>query len=131
MRRTSAGGLSLPRSLRLRRGSDIQALFQRGNRDERASFVALWREGPRGQRVGFAVGRRVGATAVRNRVRRRLREAFRQIQGKLAGDVDVMFIGRAAALGRPFPQLIEEMGRALEAVSARLASGKPGAQKRS
>lgn len=105
---------SLPRRARLRRAADIQAVFQRGNRDEGRSFVLLWlRHGPAPGRAGFAVSRRVGGAVDRNRVRRRLREAYRRVQDRIPEGMDVVFIGRALVLARPFPELLEEMRQAV------------------
>ena len=40
-------------------------------------MTILWREGVDARRVGFAVSRQVRSAVERNRVRRRLREAYR------------------------------------------------------
>jgi ribonuclease P protein component len=106
--------LSLPRRARLRRAAEIQAVFQRGNRDERRSFVLLWlRRGAGQHRAGFAVSRRVGGAVDRNRARRRLREAYRRLQERFPEGIDVVFIGRSLVLTLPFPELLEEMRRAV------------------
>jgi len=120
------GRLSLQRSARLRRASEIQTLFQQGNRDERLSFVALWRPRERGRRVGFAVSRRVGGAVVRNRARRRLREAYRRQQHVLRANVDVVFISRPVVLTRRFTDLLEEMRRTLEGLSRATRGEGPG-----
>ncbi|PWU18090.1 MAG: ribonuclease P protein component [Candidatus Rokuibacteriota bacterium] len=112
------GTHSLDRTLRLRRADEIQALFQRGTRIERPSFVMLWQaagDGPR--RVVFAVGRRVGGAVHRNRARRRLREAYRRVQDTQLGGSDVAFVGRPLVLTVPFPVLVEEVRGALAAIS--------------
>ena len=106
----------LQRSERLRRASEIQALFQQGNREERPSFVLLWHAQAQGRQVGFGVSRRVGGAVARNRVRRRIREAYRRQQGSLRGGVAVMFVGRPPALTRPFTALLDEMRLALESL---------------
>jgi ribonuclease P protein component len=93
---------------------EIQELFQQGNRDERPSFVALWRPREEGRQVGFAVSRRVGGGVARNRARRRLREAYRRQQGVLRAPVVVMFVARPNVLVRRFNDLLEEMRLALE-----------------
>jgi ribonuclease P protein component len=111
------GALSLPRRAGIRRATEIQALFQQGNRDERQSFVALWLPGPRGRRVAFAVSRRLGTAAKRNRVRRRIREAYRREQHALRAGMKVVFVGRPAGLTKPFPALLAEMRSALAAMS--------------
>jgi ribonuclease P protein component len=109
--------LSLQRSDRLRRASEIQVLFQHGNREERPSFVALWQARMEGRQVGFAVSRRVGGAVARNRTRRRIREAYRRQQEGLPKGVAVMFIGRPAALTRRFTVLLDEMRQTLESLA--------------
>ncbi len=65
-------------------------------------------------RVGFTVTKKVGNAVVRNRVRRRLREAFRLhgLASARAGH-DYVVIGRAAALDCPFERLVEDVKYAL------------------
>lgn len=54
-------------------------------------------------RFGFAVGKRIGTAVVRNRVKRRLREAVRALQP--AGGWDVVVIARPAAAEADFAGL--------------------------
>ena len=49
----------------------------------------------------------------RNRVRRRIREAYRLQQHALQPGIDVVFIGRPVALTESFVDLYEEMRQAL------------------
>jgi ribonuclease P protein component len=71
--------------------------------------------------VGFAVGRRLGGSVVRNRARRRLREAYRRQRDLVAPEgIRLCFIGRQASLTCPFDQLIEAVGRALAQTNRRL-----------
>lgn len=105
---TSSAGLALPRGERLRRSADFQAVFQKSNRLERPSFVALWRRGER-RRVGFAVSRQVRRAVQRNRARRRIREAYRQVRELIAGDVELVVVARPSAATRPFRELVEDM----------------------
>jgi ribonuclease P protein component len=50
---------------------------------------------------------------IRNRGRRRLREAYRREQAALHADVAVMFVARPALVTRRFGDLLEEMRRTL------------------
>jgi len=115
--RTPPGALSLPRQAGLQRAAEIQRVFQQGNRDERQSFVALWVPGEGGRRVAFAVSRRLGSAVKRNRVRRRIREAYRREQHALRPGVKVVFVGRPAGLTRSFSGLVSEMRSALAAIN--------------
>lgn len=74
---------------------------------------------PRGDadpaRLGFTVTKKVGNAVIRNRARRRLKEAARLLlrEQALAG-VDLVLIGRDATGKRPFPELQRDLARALK-----------------
>ena len=78
---------------------------------------------PRGDdgpaRLGFTVTKKVGNAVVRNRTRRRLREAARAVlaEAPVAG-VDLVLIGRDATKRREFGLLKQDLRRALSKVGA-------------
>jgi ribonuclease P protein component len=123
---------SLPRAERLRRAGEIQAVFQQGQREESRSFVAVWRPGAQGPKVGFAVSRRVRGAVRRNRARRRLREAYRRQEGALPAGIQVVFVGRPASLTERFSRLLEDMqiviARLSEAMRRAAPTPGPGAR---
>ncbi len=65
-------------------------------------------------RVGFTVTRKIGNAVIRNRTRRRLKEAARLVLAEhpLSG-VDLVLIGREATRGRNFEALQDDLRRAL------------------
>jgi ribonuclease P protein component len=70
-------------------------------------------------RVGFTVSRKVGNAVVRNRVRRRLREAARLvIPGQARADLDYVLVGRQGAIARDFANLRQELVEALKRLKA-------------
>jgi ribonuclease P protein component len=70
-------------------------------------------------RVGFTVTRKVGNAVVRNRVRRRLREAARLVMpGQARPDFDYVLVGRQATLARDFVALRQELLEALRRLKA-------------
>ena len=80
-------------------------------------------------RVGFTLTKKVGNAVVRNRARRRLKEAVRltpDLPAKL--DHDYVIVGRIDAIRLPFAALQTELTRALRGVhdEARVASRRPG-----
>lgn len=122
---------------RLRRRSDFRAVAG-GLRASAKAFVLQARQrGDDGAvRVGFTVSRQVGNAVERNRVRRRLREMVRlsAAAGDTAGPdnlrpgYDYVLIGRPAALGAAFGDMVQELDAALGRVHA-AAAGRTGGAK--
>jgi ribonuclease P protein component len=74
-----------------------------------------------GFRVGFTVTRKVGNAVVRNRARRRLRAAADQVlRANHPAGWDIVLIGRAGTLDRPFASLCEDLRRALARTGVRV-----------
>jgi ribonuclease P protein component len=109
----------LRRSERLTTRAEFQALFQQGKRIERPSMIVLWRPTTEPRRAGFAVGRQIRGAVQRNRARRRLREAYRAARDRAPAGVDLVVIGRTAALTAPLGGLVDEMREAFVAMTAR------------
>lgn len=79
-------------------------------------------------RLGLTATKKIGAAVIRNRARRRLREAARALLGEhgLKG-VDYVFVARAQTPQAPWAALLDDVRNALISVRADLG---PGAQKR-
>ena len=75
---------------------------------------ALAREDQGPARLGFTVTKKIGNAVIRNRTRRRLKEAARLVldEHPVSG-VDLVLIGRGATRGRSFVGLQEDLRRAL------------------
>ena len=70
-------------------------------------------------RVGFTVSRKVGNAVKRNRAKRRLREVTAHVMAEHAKTgLDLVVIGRAGTLKRPFPDLLGDMEAALKKLGA-------------
>jgi ribonuclease P protein component len=81
--------------------------------------VLVWRtaEGP--SEAGFAVSRQVRGAVPRNRLRRRLREAYRTNRLLLPPRVQVVFVARGTAVSRSFDDLCRDVRDGLKAIANR------------
>ena len=67
-------------------------------------------------RVGYTVSKKNGNAVVRNRIRRRLKEAVRvHAAGDMAPGNDYVIVGRPEVLSAPFDALASELSRRLRA----------------
>ena len=100
----------------LRRQRDFDRLFDAGKRYRNKLLVTVVRLRPASEpaRAAFIVGRRVDKRAVvRNRVKRRLREAWRQELPDVKDSVDVAFIAQPPAGEASYHELAAAMHRHL------------------
>ncbi len=101
---------------RLKKRRDFLRAASRGKRAARPGLVLQAVAGEAGRvRVGFTVTKKVGNAVVRNRARRRLKEAVRL--GLPATEVegwDLVLIGRDGTGKRPFQRLIDDLRGALK-----------------
>lgn len=63
-------------------------------------------------RIGLTATRKLGGAVVRNRARRRLREAARAAADAAQPGHDYVLIARAGTLTRPWAKLVEDLRRA-------------------
>jgi ribonuclease P protein component len=107
-----------PRSARLLRHSDFERVYKFGRRHF-ATHITLFylsREGGKGLRVGFTVGRNLGGAVERNFMKRRLREAVRLQARFEAGSFDVVINPKKSLLNADFAELRNEVGCAFEII---------------
>ena len=85
------------RQQRLRHRRDFDAVYRSGRSYAQGPLVLRTRANPdvAAPRFGFAVGKRLGVAVVRNRIKRRLREAVKASGAR--GSVDVVVIARKEA----------------------------------
>jgi ribonuclease P protein component len=121
---------------RLKERAEFLAVAK-GARMHEAAFTlqAIARDdaGEPGRRFGLTVTKKTGNSVVRNRIRRRLREALRV--GALARDEvadgaarDYVIVARRETLSRDFAGLTHDLANAVTRIEKRLRA-KPGAQK--
>ncbi len=65
-------------------------------------------------RLGITVGTKVGKAVIRNRTRRRLREAYRTHERAMAPGWDIVVVARVKAAYAPYQELQRELLKALD-----------------
>src|SRR3954454_15741143 len=126
-----ARGGSLPKQARLLRHADFERVYKGGRRLFSANMTVFWlrREagseqaervlpGTSGPRIGFTVGRVLGGSVVRNRIRRRMREAVRLSRERLTAPVDVVINPKKSAQVAAFEQLLQDVAEAFRGIAA-------------
>ena len=123
-------GLNFPRSCRILRSADFRVVYDNGIRFSHPLFAAFCLARPHhasaasgpdpsepngveGARLGLTVPRALGGAVVRNRIKRRLREAFRLHHADF-GAWDIVLNPRRAALAAPFPEIERAIRKVIE-----------------
>jgi ribonuclease P protein component len=115
-----------PRAVRLLRHADFERVYKQGRRHFAANLTVFYL--PRrqneiesgGPRIGFTVGKVLGGAVVRNRMKRRLREAVR-LHGMIPAAVDVVINPKKSLLSVAFADLQNEVRRAFEVIEKSVA----------
>lgn len=104
-------------------------LSAQGHKASTANFVALGLSSAQPQpdaRVGYTVTKKIGNAVVRNRIKRRLREAVRATaEGAALPGWDYVFIARKNALLCDWPTLLRDVRYALRKISKHAAPAAP------
>lgn len=106
----------------VRSGRDFQLAYQQRCRAANGRLVVFGRQnGLDFSRLGLSISRKVGPAVVRNRWKRRMREAFRQVRAQLPAGIDIIVVARVADvdLAQAKTSLVELAGR----VASQLAKG--------
>ena len=99
----------------LSRPQDFAAIQGAGTTKSHALFSARFlRTDLETTRFGLSTGRRLGGAVVRNRVRRRLREALRVMAPSFQPGWDVLIIARPAIVETDYRSLVETLRRILQ-----------------
>lgn len=95
----------------------FRRLYQRG-KSAAGRYVVVYcrKNGLSHNRLGFTVGTKVGHAVVRNRVRRRLREAYRLSEGQFLTGYDIVIVARTRAASATY----QDLAQGLMAASCKL-----------
>jgi ribonuclease P protein component len=95
------------------RSTDFRRVYDGGSRFTSPFFAAFCVREPHadGPHIGFTTPRALGKAVVRNRIRRRVREAVRLHLAQLSPEWSIVFNPRRKAMEAPFPELEREIVR--------------------
>jgi ribonuclease P protein component len=117
-----------PKQRRLLRHADFEQVYKQGRRHFAAHMTVFYlrrdknssnnnkSEAPQGLRVGFTVGRVLGGSVQRNRMKRRLREAVRLSGFPPEVSADVVINPKRSLLGADFVEVRSEVARAFQVI---------------
>ena len=98
----------MERKYRLRLNADFQRVRQEGKSwANRLVVLCALRNDLEHSRFGFAVSKRIGKAVVRNRVRRRMREAVRLRRTSIAEGWDMVFIARSSIERATYAEIVQ------------------------
>jgi ribonuclease P protein component len=134
MQVVSSVSSEFPKSKHLLRHADFQRVYQAGRRQFTGNMTvfflrrSLASEGSaagNSLRVGFTVGKVLGGSVERNRIKRRMREAVRTSWPTVDAPVDVVFHPRKSVLGLPYAEVASEVARGLQLAVQRAREAQP------
>lgn len=101
----------------LKTNREFERVFRQGRSVSDGFLVLLGRKSKKPPlRIGFCISKKTGKAVVRNRLRRRLKEIFRQLEGRLDSRWDLVMVSKPSSVTLTFQQLKAR----IEALTGRL-----------
>ena len=113
--RLSKTGQEYPRTARLVRKADFDAVYRNGKRRSSSHFTVFLKANDLPEsRFGFSIKRALGGAVVRNRIRRRVREAIRLHREEISAGWDFVIHPKANVEKAGFAALESDLVRLLK-----------------
>lgn len=118
----------LPKRYRLTKSADFERVHTEGRCwSNRILVVCKYPNGLPHSRFGFSVSKRIGKAVVRNRVKRRLREAVRPLCDLVAPGWDVVLIARTGMVTAQWAEIEQAVAGLFSMAQLFRAEGSPHA----
>lgn len=101
----------MKRCYSLKRNKEFRYTYRRGRSVGSKSLVLIYAKArpDDGVKIGFSVSKKLGGAVVRNRIKRRMREAVTPLIPEIKKGFKLIFIARSAAVEEPFISLCADM----------------------
>lgn len=99
----------------LKKNKEFGYVYKRGKPVPRRDFTLIYAKSRYGGiRAGFSVSKKVGNAVIRNRTRRRLKEAVRCVLPYARGHYGIVLVARAGINEAKFESLVQQLSSAFE-----------------
>lgn len=104
-------------SISLKENRDFRRLYTKGRSKSSSRLVLYCRKNRLGKnRIGITVSTKLGCAVKRNRIRRRLREAYRLNEERFEPGNDIVIVVRGKAMDSDFSELTQTLLRLADAL---------------
>jgi ribonuclease P protein component len=103
----------------LKENKDFRRLYYRGKSDAGSCLATYIMKRCSGStRIGITTSKKIGNAVNRNRARRVIRAAFRELQGSLNGSYDIVFVARTRTTVVKMQEVKAQMEQQLKRLGA-------------
>jgi ribonuclease P protein component len=101
--------------LALKKNSEFQTVYKKGKSFANKHIVMFVLKNNKGiNRLGISASKKIGKAVVRNRQRRRLKEAFKELRPEILTGHDIVILPRESIIGADFSEIRASTKRLLQ-----------------
>jgi ribonuclease P protein component len=101
----------------LKENKDFRRLYYRGKSEASPCLVTyVMKSRRRETRIGITSGKKIGGAVQRNRARRVIRAAFSEVEGRIIGNFDIVFVARTKTTEVKMQKVLSEMEKQLKSL---------------